>query len=124
MNKIFFSIILFSAILFGIAGCNNRQNNSIPQSPESVAAVENAEVPLEETVDTSGFIGENRAKEIALETAGLKPKGVFFGRVELDNENDVWQYEVEFRKEKTEYEVVVDATDGGVISFETEAIDE
>lgn len=68
--------------------------------------------------DTSEFIGEDKAKEIALEKAGITADGVVFERVELDKDNGIWQYEVEFKKGLIEYDVDVRADDGTVISFE------
>ncbi|MBR4075160.1 MAG: PepSY domain-containing protein, partial [Firmicutes bacterium] len=57
--------------------------------------------------DSSAFIGEERAKEIALEKAGLSADEVFFDRVELDRDRNVYVYEVEFRKNRTEYDAEI-----------------
>ncbi len=73
--------------------------------------------------DTSNFIGDERAREIALEQAGISSEGVVFDRVELDFDNGKWEYEVEFRKDRIEYDAVIGAEDGNVISFETDRDD-
>ena len=73
--------------------------------------------------DTANFIGEDRAKEIALEKAGISSDGVVFDRIELDYDDGRWEYEVEFRKERTEYDVVIGAEQGDVISFESDPDD-
>lgn len=70
--------------------------------------------------DTSKFIGEERAKQIALEEAGVASDGVSFVRVELDRDNGIWKYEVEFRQGRTEYDADIKADDGKIISFETD----
>ncbi len=69
-------------------------------------------------VDTSKFIGGEKAKKIALEKAGLTANEVVFEKVELDRDNGVWHYEVEFKKGLIEYDAVVKAEDGTVIKFE------
>ena len=74
-------------------------------------------------VDTSEFIAPNMAKKIALTKAGLAESEVILEKVELDNENGVWVYEVEFSKGYTEYDVHVDATDGTIIKYETDIED-
>lgn len=70
--------------------------------------------------DTSKFIGEERAKQIALDRAGIASDGVSFVRVELDRDNGIWRYEVEFRQGRTEYDADIKADDGKIISFETD----
>lgn len=75
------------------------------------------------SVDTSTFIGEEKAKEIALEKAGLTSEGTIFDRVELDNDDGIWQYEVEFSKDGLEYDADIKADDGLVLSWETDSID-
>jgi len=70
--------------------------------------------------DTSKFIGEERAKQIALDKAGIASDGVSFVRVELDRDNGIWKYEVEFRRDRTEYDADIKADDGKIISFETD----
>jgi len=64
------------------------------------------------------FIGEERAKEIALEKAGLKESDVTFQKVKLDRDDGVWEYEIEFRSGRTEYELEIRATDGKILSYE------
>lgn len=70
--------------------------------------------------DTSKFIGEERAKQIAVERAGIPSDGANFVRVELDRDNGIWKYEVEFRQGRTEYDADIKADDGKIISFETD----
>ena len=77
----------------------------------------------EKIPDTSKFIGEERAKQIALEQAGISSDGASFVRVELDRDDGIWKYEVEFRQGKTEYDLDIKADDGKIISFETDYAD-
>lgn len=63
-------------------------------------------------------IGIDRAKEIALEKAGLNESDVTFteARSEFDDGRHV--YEIEFRQGRTEYSAEILASDGSVISFD------
>lgn len=69
------------------------------------------------------FIGEERAKQIALDKAGLSADAVVFERVELDFDDGVWEYEVEFRQGIIEYSADIKADDGTVISWEKDIDD-
>lgn len=69
-------------------------------------------------LDNENFISQDKAKEIALDKAGLTSEEVIFRRVELERDDGVWQYEVEFRKGFTEYEAGIKADDGTVLKWE------
>lgn len=71
----------------------------------------------------SELIGEDRAKQIALERAGLTANDVTFNRTELDRDDGVVKYEIEFRNGRTEYDVEIHAYDGRVLSFEKDIDD-
>ena len=70
------------------------------------------------STDTSEFIGADRAKEIVLEKAGIVAVEVMFDRVELDRDDGIWCYEIEFRKNYTEYDAKIKAIDGTVLKWE------
>ena len=70
--------------------------------------------------DEDNFIGDQRAKEIALEKAGLGADEVIFEKIELDFDDGSYQYEVDFRKGRTEYSADIRATDGKIIDWETD----
>ncbi len=71
-------------------------------------------------VDKSKFIGEEKAKSIALEKAGISADNVTFDKVKLDRDDGVWQYEVEFRKDRTEYDADIKADDGSILSWDVD----
>lgn len=70
--------------------------------------------------EKSDFIGEEKAKEIALENAGIQATDVKFVRCNLDFDDGIWKYDIEFHHGKTEYDAEIKADDGYVISFETD----
>lgn len=113
MKKVimFISAITISAGL--LSGCLVKINQ--PQQPPQDANAQSQTTP-----DTSAFIGEEKAKEIALERAGITADGVKFDRVELDRDNGIWHYEIDFRVDRTEYDIDIKADDGTVLSFESD----
>lgn len=63
-------------------------------------------------------IGEEKAKAIALERAELSEDAVSGLYVTYDTDDGVPEYEVQFRADRTEYEVTVHAQTGEVLQFE------
>ena len=70
--------------------------------------------------EKSKFIGEERAKEIALKKANVSTESVIFDKVELEYDNGVWQYEVDFKKDTTEYDTEINAIDGSILKWEVD----
>lgn len=75
------------------------------------------------TVDTGNFIGEEKAKEEALAKAGVTADGVNFEKVDLELDDGVWVYEIDFTKDKHEYDVKVKADDGIILEYEKDRND-
>ena len=64
------------------------------------------------------YIGKARAKEIALDHAGLTYSDVSFVRVELDWDDGRPQYEVEFYSGSKEYDYEIDAATGKILDVD------
>lgn len=73
------------------------------------------------TQQAEEFIGESRAKEIALERAGITTAR--FEKVELDKDDGVWVYEIEFYADGIEYECKINAITGKIREFGSEKDD-
>ena len=68
------------------------------------------------------MISADRAKEIALSHAGLAASDATFVKAELETEDGKKVYEVEFYgKDNTEYDYLIDAANGDVVSFDADA---
>ena len=86
-----------------------------------------ANAPVSSAIQTSGaasqsaYIGMEAAKAAALEHAGLSADGVTFLEAEYDWDDGRMVYEVEFRAGGAKYEYEIDAADGRVIKYESEA---
>ena len=66
------------------------------------------------------YIGETRAKEIALERAEVSADSVSRCRIEMDTHRGAMVYEVDFLSGSYEYECEIDALTGQIVSFEKE----
>ena len=71
-------------------------------------------------VGTDPLIGEEKAKEIATAHAGFSTAEVFFTKVKLEQEDGRMEYEIEFYKDRVEYEATIDAAAGTVLEYESE----
>ena len=67
---------------------------------------------------SGSYIGEAKAREIALERAGVSESQVWGYKCELDRDDGLWKYEVEFRSGNYEYELEINAVTGAVLSYE------
>ncbi|MBQ6685014.1 MAG: PepSY domain-containing protein [Firmicutes bacterium] len=63
-------------------------------------------------------ISAEKAKSLALEHAGLKSSEVVFEKTELDEDDGIWEYDIEFRKGNIEYEYEIDAKSGKILKAE------
>ena len=64
------------------------------------------------------LIGEEAAKSAALTHAGVSADGAGCIRCELDEDDGLWIYEVEFQAGGLEYEYEISASDGTVLKAE------
>ena len=65
-------------------------------------------------------IGEEAALEIAVKEAGVKESEVTNSYVELESDDGIAKYEVEFYAGNTEYSFEIDAQSGNILSYEKE----
>lgn len=67
-----------------------------------------------------GCISIAEAKEVVLENAGLAEDKVRFVRMQLESENGASRYDMEFISENMEYDYMVDAVTGEILSMNCE----
>lgn len=93
-------------------GNGNKTESNVQNSSE------NNTTNNQNNVNTTANISEERAKEIALSHAGLGSSQVTFKRTELDFDNGIKKYEVEFYYNNREYSYEIDANNGNILSYE------
>ena len=77
--------------------------------------------PAAPTQAAASGISADRAKQIALSHAGVS--GASFTKVELDTDDGVRVYEIEFKVGNVEYDYDIDATSGAILSSSSEIDD-
>ena len=118
MKKVFFLVVVCMGIVVVLTSCGRRMGIPVkPLSGDGSAPVVSA-TAAPNAADT--FIGEEKAKEIALEKAGLSAADVKFVRVEIDREFGTAVYEVEFRDGFKEYSAEIKADDGTILEWDVD----
>ena len=92
---------------------NNTQNNHSSNNSTSNNNSSN-------NTTTSSYIGKDKAKDIALNHAGLSSSDVRFEKVELDVDYNRTTYEIEFLYNYYEYEYEIDAYTGKILKHEVD----
>ena len=67
---------------------------------------------------SSGYIGEARAKQIALNKAGVSASNAEFTKVKLDYDDGIRVYDVKFYAGDYEYEIEINARTGVVYDYD------
>lgn len=80
-------------------------------------------VEITGTASDKAYIGEAKAKEIALQKAGVSADGLVKYEIELDTEDGMMIYDVEFTAGSYEYDCEINAKTGAVVKFEKEVRD-
>lgn len=76
------------------------------------------------TASAKVYIGEMKAKEIALIHAGVSASDISKYSVEMEYENGVFVYEIEFNVDTTVYSYDIDATTGAIVQTEKDIDDD
>lgn len=112
------------ALTGAVLGKDIDQNKPATKNPSSTNQSVNK--PAETTTkksSTSDFISISKAKSIALAHSGLNANEVSFKKVQLEKDDGVYEYEVEFHKGNMEYEYSIDAKTGRILDYDKELDD-
>ena len=91
------------------------------RSVQATTASSTSAAPAAAATQSSSYIGEAKAKEIALNHAGLSSSQVTFAWAKLDWDNGRAEYEVEFYANGKEYDYDIDAVTGDIRSYDYDA---
>lgn len=84
---------------------NNAQDNNTNNAQNNI-------------VNNTGNISLDKAKEIALSHAGLSADQVTFVQANMDFDDGIQKYEIEFYYNYREYSYEIDANTGNILSYE------
>ena len=90
------------------------------QSSDSSPSVTTTAVDKEEPAADQKYISVDRAKQIALEDAGLKAEDVKFTAAKFEDDKSRKEYDIEFYFGNLEYEYEIDAMTGRILDSEVE----
>lgn len=108
---------------------NSSKNSNNSSNKKSESKSNNSNKNSDSTSDSSSsesatsYISASSAKSIALSHAGISSKKATFTKVERDKENGVAVYEIDFETNKAEYEYVINAKTGSIISWDKDLHD-
>lgn len=102
------ALVILGAV-FAVSAAKGNDDNQKPETEIS------SEQPQPQDV-----IGEEAALETAIKEAGIKASDVTNSYVELESDDGITKYEVEFYAGNTEYNFEIDAESGNVLSYEKE----
>ena len=112
-----------SAAASASAATTSASAASASASASTPAASASAATPAASASSASSYIGDEAAKAAALAHAGLAAGDVTSLKVELDLNDAVVHYDVEFKSGGKEYDYDIDATSGAVLKSESKIDD-
>ena len=104
-----------------ITGCSG--GNGAAGNAANPTATQTQQAP-QDTAANGTEITEQRAKEIALETAKVAESDVTAMRVKKEMDDGVWRYDVEFYVQNKEYDYEINAMDGTILSVDYDVEDD
>ena len=93
-------------------------------APEKAPSTEKTVENKEGAAADNKYISVDRAKQIALEDAGLKEEDVKFTTAKFEDDNGRKEYDVEFYSGSHEYEYEIDAMTGEILDSDVENEDD
>lgn len=98
-----------------VACNNNKDSNSTNTSQNSTTSQESTN-----NANTNVKITEEQAKEIALKDAKVSENDVIFAKSQLETDDGVLFYDVEFYSKTKQYDYKIDANNGAVLESDSE----
>ncbi len=109
------AVILTIAVAGGVMAI--KKPTKTTQSEQPIVASNNLPSQTLASVNES-YIGDAKAKEIALTHAGVSEADISYMICKLDYDNGIAEYEVEFWNGLSEYDYEINAVNGDIISYD------
>ena len=127
--------LLAIVLIFAFSGCgddvieNLTPNNNTTSSSSSNASVISSDMTpstqsqgsyASDLTSSEGFISAEKAKDIALNHAGIASDKIYNYEIELDRDYNEISYEISFDSDGYEFDYDIDARSGSIIKSEKE----
>lgn len=89
---------------------NGKKKKDAPPTP----------APKKEAAANTAFISEAKAKQIALDRAGIAANDAHFTKVKLDSDDGIRYYEIEFKHKNLHYEAEIRADNGAILDWDVD----
>lgn len=94
----------------------SKEKEQLPGSQGGQPGTSRPQTPVQgDAGNTDAYIGMEQAKAAAAAHAGLDVSDVVFTKTKLEQEHGYAKYEIEFRKDRMEYEYAIDAFTGNIL---------
>ena len=123
MKKSIFLIFVTAILCFALTACAAQNNPSSSSAQNGTSSFQNDVIdePQSSTPATSSeSISVDEAKSIALQHANLTADKIAAYEIELDNDDAVKHYEIEFKSGGYEYKYDINAESGKILKSEKE----
>ena len=87
-----------------------------------VFAATTAQAPVTTAVLPTATVTAEQAKAISLANAGFAEKDITFVKNQIEFDDGILQYDIEFVNGQTEYEYDIDATTGAILSVDIDLV--
>lgn len=143
MKKIAAYIFISALMATLFTACGSKQNDITPSAEATTPATSEASATSELSAaseapaasepavasdtpaasNSNDIISKEKAKSIALQDANLKESEISKFHIELDRDDGIRKYDIEFHSGQQEYDYEIDAQSGKIIEKDVEAID-
>jgi len=118
MTRKVFTVLTAILFIFTLTACTGTAATDDSATPPSSQGSSITDKLNDNNIQNHVEITAEQAEQAALTHAGVTTAEAKFRRTELDVDDGVYKYEVDFYVGNTEYEYEIDAKTGNVISFD------
>lgn len=116
-------VMLFAGCDMSLGGIMDKERNRTNDNSNSNQIIDSIIPEAVESLTENTAVDREKAKEIALNHAGLKTENITGYKIELDRENGILYYDIEFDSAGYEYDYEVNAETGEIIKSQKDIID-
>lgn len=102
----------------------NKNKGTVKNNNKSTGFANKTSNKVTNNKSSSSIISADKAKKIALNHAGVNANNVTFIKAELDRDDGIIKYEVEFLSNNIDFDYEINASNGKIINFEKEHEDD